>query len=346
MRSKNDWWNYLEHRIKSDRELYHHGVLGMKWGVRRYQSYSTVPRKSGKPGKEIGDARKLNRKEKNITVGMSRISNMYNRVNYRFGNDFKPYYEEQSTRTLGDQDYREVEKRVSPDGTIKYPPVGAVIRDALVNGDENPYPGPKGFDGLYDRVNPDYGEPGTTNNCLYVAAAMELASKGYDIVARRSLGGASVGSVERWFNDAESIRCSNWNSMKKEILFEGDGASGVLNGFYGDGLESGMGGHALHYRNEKGKIIVADGQNHSEMDFDSVQEKYGFNPGTCVRTRLDDCTPNWDNIASDGVIGVPGENRRWEVTNNDLKRMGYSEDDFLNKTGSIYGSDYWAIEDD
>lgn len=39
-------------------ELYHHGVLGMHWGIRRYQPYSTVPRGSGKGGKEIGEAKK------------------------------------------------------------------------------------------------------------------------------------------------------------------------------------------------------------------------------------------------------------------------------------------------
>lgn len=37
-------------------ELTHYGVLGMRWGIRRYQPYSIHPREGGKTGKEIGDA--------------------------------------------------------------------------------------------------------------------------------------------------------------------------------------------------------------------------------------------------------------------------------------------------
>lgn len=45
-------------------ELYHHGIKGMHWGIRRFQSYDTVPRKSGKTGDFIGRKRYGNKELK------------------------------------------------------------------------------------------------------------------------------------------------------------------------------------------------------------------------------------------------------------------------------------------
>lgn len=66
----NDWRDYC---------LAHHGIMGMHWGIRRFQPYSvTGPRKGGKTGKEVGIAKRIGN---GIGAGVKRIKTAHkNRV--------------------------------------------------------------------------------------------------------------------------------------------------------------------------------------------------------------------------------------------------------------------------
>ena len=55
-----------------DNELKHYGVKGMHWGIRRYQPYTSNPRKDGKGGKFIGNKPKAKIvKDKKGSIGLT-----------------------------------------------------------------------------------------------------------------------------------------------------------------------------------------------------------------------------------------------------------------------------------
>ena len=111
----NGYFNYKD-------ELMHHGVLGMKWGVRRYQSYSTVPRESGKRGKEIGDAkltrgqqRKIKRLEKSRVKQLKRIDKDEARSNKEIDKELNSI---SKRAEKADTKYKKISERM-PDGEKK-----------------------------------------------------------------------------------------------------------------------------------------------------------------------------------------------------------------------------------
>lgn len=71
-------------------ELYHHGILGMKWGIRRYQPY---PKGSGKSGKEIGKAAKVQQRANKLNAKANKRLNKVAIKEYANQQRANRYYE-------------------------------------------------------------------------------------------------------------------------------------------------------------------------------------------------------------------------------------------------------------
>lgn len=309
-------------------ELYHHGVKGMKWGVRR------TPEQLGHRRSRASSTTSVRNRtlEKSIAAGKVRVNNL---EDYTVGSltTFVNSGREYVSGLVNGHDFDWQEVSYYSDGYGKTQnDYVSPIKQALYNKEQNGTYGKFGFaksDGIYERslnhgrvddfslqkCNPEFGSAGTTQNCAKCSATLELAGRGFNFMAGRQSYPSTADAMTHWFKGAKRMEMDT-DSSEEIIKSFGNKTSGTIQFRYPDHIG---GGHAMHWTvDDTGTFEIQDGQNskrHSSVS--EMLDYYGADKSKGVGVfRLDNCEPDWDNLISDSVVRDPsGTNQNNKVRN-------------------------------
>lgn len=296
--------------------LYHHGIKGQKWGERNGPPYPLDKKqKSTKSNSSTTSTNRSKNINESIRKGKIRINNL---PDYAVGSltKFINNGNEYVSGLIAGHDFDWQE--VTNDSKRGLMSVAEITKKNIEEfGTAGKYTFTKS-DPIYERsinhgkvddysmrkCNPEYGNPGTIQNCAKCSATLELASRGFNFMAGRQTYPSSVDSQSYWFKDAERLHMDT-DITEESIKSFGKKTSGTISIQYPDNIG---GGHAMHWTvDDTGSFEIQDGQNGRRFSsLSSMMKEYGAdeNKGLDI-FRLDNCEPDWEHLASDGVIRDP-----------------------------------------
>jgi hypothetical protein len=286
--------------VESD-ELYHYGIKGMRWGVRRYQKKDGTLTIAGKNRKT---QQTITKKSGDRDHSQSDKSEILDALYTLALSVYNPIALVSSVDRLGKAGYAAAKTSIynkDREGCKTDKKTGLLLKKKTMSSEED-----------RARVNPSFYnfDANTKNNCMLCTCAYDLRRRGYEVRAKKASYGYHQKEINAWYpkaklktiNDVpdgkniifETTKKETITKVKNELIKQGNGARGNMMIVWKHTTAA----HSVAYEVSNNNVTFIDAQcNKTYKDPDSFLKKCA---PTFTYARLDNVDFNTKNIKEVG----------------------------------------------